>query len=113
IQVGNPFSVVLFDIDSFRQLNDLHGHEAGDYYIREIADRLLTTMQEEDVITRIGGDEFLFLTKRKDPDSLHQWVREMFRQTETSVRISANVSFSASASIGISRYPEDGKTSAE
>ncbi|EMR07069.1 Cyclic di-GMP phosphodiesterase Gmr [Bhargavaea cecembensis DSE10] len=113
IREGNPFSVVLFDIDSFRQLNDLHGHEAGDQYIRQIAERLKDLLQDGDVVTRVGGDEFIFLTRRTDPNELNKWVKEMFRQTAISVRLNDNVSFSASASVGISRYPEDGQTTAE
>ncbi|MGM9921937.1 MAG: putative bifunctional diguanylate cyclase/phosphodiesterase [Bhargavaea sp.] len=113
IKEANPFSVVLFDIDSFRQLNDLHGHESGDHYIRQIAKRLKSLLQVGDVVTRIGGDEFIFLTHRTDPHDLNQWIKEMFKQTAISVRLSDNVSFSASASVGVSRYPEDGKTTAE
>lgn len=108
-----PFSIVLFDIDSFRQLNDLHGHQAGDRYILEIAERLKSLLEDGEVVTRIGADEFIFLTHRTDPEDLKQWIRKMFRQTATSVRLNDHVSFSASASVGISRYPEDGMTTAE
>ncbi|SDE92535.1 PAS domain S-box-containing protein/diguanylate cyclase (GGDEF) domain-containing protein [Bhargavaea beijingensis] len=110
---GKPFSVVLFDIDSFRQLNDLHGHQAGDRYIRGIAERLKGILEDGEVVTRIGADEFIFLTRRTDPDELKQWVQELFRQTAISVRLYDHVSFSASASVGISRYPEDATTTAE
>lgn len=113
IRDGKPFSVVLFDIDNFRQLNDFHGYEAGDHYIRVIAKRLKGLLQNGDVLTRIGGDEFIFLTHRTDPADLKGWVREMFRQTATSVKLSGNVSVSSSASVGISRYPEDGTTTAD
>ncbi|KZE37046.1 hypothetical protein AV656_10700 [Bhargavaea cecembensis] len=113
IRNGEPFSVVLIDIDSFRQLNDLHGHEAGDHYIRQIADRLKGLLQDGDAITRMGGDEFILITGRTEPEQLKQWIREVFKQTAASVRLNDNVSFSASVSVGISRCPEDGETTAE
>lgn len=61
-------SVLLIDIDDFKIVNDTCGHEAGDAVLVEIANRMLSITRPEDVISRIGGDEFVVLIGRLDVD---------------------------------------------
>lgn len=58
---GTAFSVVLTDIDHFKQINDNHGHDCGDYVLREIARLLRARLRKYDVVSRWGGEEFLFM----------------------------------------------------
>ena len=53
-----PFSIVLFDIDDFKQINDLHGHQRGDEVLRLVADALRSGLRSGDAIFRVGGEEF-------------------------------------------------------
>ncbi len=55
---GHPSTILYFDVNDFKQINDLHGHAAGDLAIRHIADLLASAMRESDFLARIGGDEF-------------------------------------------------------
>lgn len=55
---GHPSTVLYFDINDFKQINDQYGHAAGDLAIRHVAQLLATTMRESDFLARIGGDEF-------------------------------------------------------
>ncbi len=55
---GSPLSVVFFDIDDFKFVNDSHGHSAGDRALREVATHLLKHTRAEDTVARLGGDEF-------------------------------------------------------
>lgn len=55
---GRELSLVLFDIDRFKQINDTHGHEAGDTVLKEVADLLESTTRAADIVCRYGGDEF-------------------------------------------------------
>jgi diguanylate cyclase (GGDEF)-like protein len=64
---GNPLVAVLFDIDHFKQINDQHGHAAGDMVIREIGEILLSAIRESDVAARIGGDEFALILRESEP----------------------------------------------
>lgn len=55
---GHPSTILYFDINEFKQINDKYGHAAGDLAIRHIAQLLTATMRESDFLARIGGDEF-------------------------------------------------------
>lgn len=56
-----PFSVVLLDLDGFKDVNDIHGHEVGDRVLVETVDRLQAAIREADLLGRWGGEEFLLL----------------------------------------------------
>lgn len=58
---GEPFSMLLLDLDRFKELNDKHGHHAGDYALRLTADALRRGTRESDTVARLGGDEFIVL----------------------------------------------------
>lgn len=60
-RTGQPLSVVLADIDLFKEVNDRHGHEAGDDVLIEVSRRLLAHTREGDSLGRYGGEEFLFV----------------------------------------------------
>jgi diguanylate cyclase (GGDEF)-like protein len=56
---GNPLTVVAFDLNHFKQVNDQHGHPAGDEVLKEFAERLNRAVRVSDIAVRMGGDEFL------------------------------------------------------
>lgn len=55
---GSPSSVVYFDVDGLKQINDTHGHPAGDAALRHVAEILCDNVRSSDVVGRLGGDEF-------------------------------------------------------
>jgi two-component system cell cycle response regulator len=63
---GQDLSVILFDADRFKSLNDRHGHGAGDEVLRGLAQRLCARVREEDVVARFGGEEFLVILPDTD-----------------------------------------------
>jgi two-component system cell cycle response regulator len=54
-------ALMLIDLDGFKLINDVHGHDAGDAVLIEVASRLNATMRNEDIVSRLGGDEFVIL----------------------------------------------------
>jgi diguanylate cyclase (GGDEF)-like protein len=59
-----PACVIFLDLDGFKAINDLHGHAAGDAALIAVSERLLVAVREEDIVARIGGDEFAVLLQR-------------------------------------------------
>lgn len=65
---GVPLSLVMFDVDHFKRVNDTWGHPAGDYVLRRLAERMQETVRTEDVLARYGGEEFAVLLRGEQED---------------------------------------------
>jgi diguanylate cyclase (GGDEF)-like protein len=68
-RAGEPLAVVLVDLNRFKDINDLHGHAAGDTALAGVAERMRAVLRASDVAARIGGDEFLLLLPNADFDA--------------------------------------------
>ncbi len=78
-QGGEPFSVIIFDIDHFKQVNDSYGHPAGDEVLRRIARITCEQSREGDIVGRIGGEEFAWLVRGAD-QNFARIISERLRQ---------------------------------
>lgn len=58
---GKPFALIMSDIDDFKMFNDNHGHECGDYILVQISKLISSMLRKQDIVSRWGGEEFLFL----------------------------------------------------
>lgn len=106
---GKPMAVLFIDLDRFKPVNDTLGHEAGDIVLRMVADRILVSIRESDIASRIGGDEFLVLLQFMETENDAALVARKIIDTIGQV-ISVNGSeCTVGASIGISLYPRDGE----
>jgi diguanylate cyclase (GGDEF)-like protein len=76
---GTPVSVIIMDIDHFKEINDVHGHLAGDAVLRGVAQRLVSAMRPYDSIGRYGGEEFLVVLPGCDRSQVFQ-VADRLRQ---------------------------------
>jgi len=68
---GRPLTVLLLDLDALKQINDAHGHAAGDLVLKEFADRLQRAIRGSDLAVRLGGDEFMVLLPECRSDEVH------------------------------------------
>ena len=64
---GKPIAIALLDLDHFKNVNDLHGHAIGDDVLREVAHRIEDTLRQEQIVGRIGGEEFVVLLPDTSP----------------------------------------------
>jgi len=78
LRKGTSFSLVLTDLDHFKQINDTYGHDCGDYVLKEVARLLKERLRQYDAVSRWGGEEFLFLfpdTRAKDAAGVAEAIR--------------------------------------
>ena len=64
---GRPVTLVVLDVDDFKRVNDLHGHDAGDDLLRALAAAMTSSLRTGDVVARFGGDEFVLLLPETGP----------------------------------------------
>ena len=106
---GGKFAVLVSDLDGFKEINDRYGHETGDALLQAAAKRLRAAVREGDTVARIGGDEFsALLTRASTPEDASVVAARMVRALDAPVVI-AGRPCQVGISIGIARYPVNGK----
>ncbi|WP_207679150.1 cache domain-containing protein [Desulfonema magnum] len=104
----NERSVFYLDLDKFKEVNDMYGHETGDKLLKEVADRLKISVRESDHVCRFGGDEFtIILNNTNDSCPERVALRIMEKISEPYYIDNHKIDF-ITPSIGISAYPKDG-----
>jgi diguanylate cyclase (GGDEF)-like protein len=106
---GRPLSVVMFDVDSFKRVNDSYGHLTGDHVLAEIGRRLGEVVRTTDVKCRYGGDEFLIILPDTPAIGARQVAESVRQALSTVVDLGAEGgSFSVTVSVGVvSALPEE------
>jgi diguanylate cyclase (GGDEF)-like protein len=104
---GRSFGLMFIDLDGFKQVNDQHGHAAGDLLLQEAASRLQAALRKEDSVARVGGDEFVVLLSELGSRSETATVGNKLMQELMRPFLIEGRSLQISGSIGISVYPED------
>ena len=100
-----PLGVVVVDLDRFKNVNDQHGHLAGDAVLREAARRLQSGMRQYDSLGRYGGEEFLILLPGCDAANCMNQAERLRRQlAQTEIRYN-QISLSVTASFGVTSAP--------
>ena len=105
-KAGTHHALLMLDIDSFKQVNDIFGHGAGDRVLTDIADLLTRSSRKEDLVGRLGGDEFLlFLTDIPSEAAVAAKARQLCELTRREFSVNVHIS----SSIGVAVYPQDGE----
>ena len=102
-------SVLFIDIDGFKDINDGYGHAVGDLLLQQIAKRLGACVRKSDTVGRLGGDEFLIILNKVSNTESATLVAEKIRAMLAEAFVIEGSSLLVSASIGVARYPENGK----
>jgi two-component system cell cycle response regulator len=97
---GSPMSLLLCDIDHFKQINDGHGHAVGDEVLREVSTRLMDSVRAHDAVGRYGGEEFLILLSGCDSENLKARAEHVRQRISGAVFPTSAGRLSVSISVG-------------
>lgn len=109
---NRAFELCFIDVDNFKQINDTYGHGVGDEVLKYIADLLQSNLRETDVITRMGGDEFVLIIQESTPAESKQIAQKLQKSLTLPLQFNGH-SFKLSLSIGIASYDETCESTAE
>ncbi len=106
-----PFTVIFFDIDDFKQINDSYGHNTGDVMLSTYADRLRLFCGEENFVGKLGGDEFAVILPGAVTESgIVSYIERLRNAVCKPVQVEGTV-LRTSMSFGVASYPNDGANS--
>jgi diguanylate cyclase (GGDEF)-like protein/PAS domain S-box-containing protein len=101
-------AVLFLDLDGFKQINDIHGHDVGDEVLKSVAARLQATLRKSDTVGRLGGDEFvILLTEISHAADADLSAAKVLAELRKPHHIGGHL-LNLTASIGISTYPNGG-----
>lgn len=107
------FSLFYMDLDGFKKVNDTLGHEAGDKILAQVAKRIRDVTRKQDVLARIGGDEFALLVNQGDSPEVLESIGQRILEAISQAYYYKESLISLSASIGIASFPCHGTTREE
>jgi len=108
-----PLSLVLFDIDDFKSINDTRGHLAGDYVLKEVTKLIKNNIRQENLIARYGGDEFVIVCRGCDPGGALT-IAERMRKIVSDKKLKFDdKEFSVTLSVGFATFYDDNFSSHE
>jgi len=109
-EVAGIFGLIYIDLDEFKQVNDLYGHQVGDLHLQEVVQRMKRQLRPGDTLARLGGDEFAVVVSdvrsRSDVEEIALRLEHSFDEP---FAVEEHV-LRGSASVGIALYPEDAAT---
>ncbi|CEG21341.1 Cyclic di-GMP phosphodiesterase Gmr [Planococcus massiliensis] len=104
------FAILFFDLDGFKRINDLYGHNSGDEVLKQIGRRLNgKSLRKGSRLYRIGGDEFILISNTTERTKLSEEIAEVMAAIQKVFNL-GKVTTSISASIGVSFYPANART---
>ncbi len=108
LRFGEPFSVVVLDLDDFKQVNDRVGHAAGDCALRHVAAVLAAGSREFDVACRWGGEEFALLLPRTGAEDAARVAERALGALRATLVDVGGRALRLTASAGVAAFPVDG-----
>lgn len=101
IRHGEPFSILMMDIDRFKEVNDKHNHLVGSYVIKQIARIVDRGVRRSDLTARFGGDEYIFCLPRTNLDGAHLIAERLRKEIEAETFIYGDHKIKVTVSIGV------------
>jgi diguanylate cyclase (GGDEF)-like protein len=107
--VGMNIGLCMIDLNRFKEINDVHGHKAGDEVLVVIANRICEALGPSEMVARLGGDEFVALTQFTDARQLTAFAERLDVELKAPLRME-HFEARLGASIGVATFPSDGRT---
>lgn len=108
---GQPFSLIIVDIDFFKKFNDTYGHQAGDAVLRQVAQTLKKNSRTTDYVCRYGGEEMsIILPNTTSEEALFNANRILHAVAEKTFHLNATDTGNVTISVGVATYPDDADT---
>lgn len=98
------FSIIIFDIDNFKEINDSYGHLAGDAFLKNVGKIMNDTLREQDISGRVGGEEFLIIIPETGLDGAMDLAERFRKKIETSKIVFQDQKIHATISAGVSQF---------
>ncbi|HTW73680.1 MAG TPA: EAL domain-containing protein [Steroidobacteraceae bacterium] len=110
---GSMLAVLFLDLDRFKHINDSRGHETGDKLLKKVAERVRATVRAEDMVVRMGGDEFIVVLQAiKHTDVISEMAARINLALSAPIIVDGRP-LVATASIGVGLFPRDGSDMGE
>lgn len=106
------FSIVIIDVNKFKDINDTFGHLAGDEVLKVTAKRLQQAIRQSDTVVRLGGDEFCILMPKSNSDELKRRLQKVLYEFEQGVDFQDH-NIKIGISMGVASYPDDATSIAD
>ncbi len=100
-------AVMFIDLDRFKEINDVHGHDVGDDVLREVVRRIASCVRRNDTVSRLGGDEFVVILQPVESRREAGATAERILAAQAAPLVLGGVDLSIRASIGIALFPDD------
>ncbi|MEO0614561.1 MAG: diguanylate cyclase [Pseudomonadota bacterium] len=102
-------AMLFVDLNNFKRVNDIHGHETGDLVLQMASERLMSALRDQDIVARLGGDEFVVLAPETAAEAA-EGLRDRIESVLCEPYQIGNKAMNSSASVGMARFPEQGVT---
>ncbi len=100
---GRALSLIMIDLDYFKRVNDLHGHQVGDDALRAFATRVQSRLRQSDLLARYGGEEFVCLLPETDGPAARDLAEELRRMTAETQWVCREVGLQLTISVGVAQ----------
>lgn len=104
---GQPVALLLINLNRFREINDGLGHQVGDYILQEVSIRLEEAISDQDVVTRMGADEFLVIMEATNRDQAMAQAGQLLEHINGPMEV-GEIRLNMNASVGVCLFPEHG-----
>ncbi len=110
---GSEFYLLNLDLNKFKEINDVYGHNVGDQLLKEVSQRLIACLGDGDYLARLGGDEFVAVQRKNDSDGeIPSLATKLANTVEDAFELSGSM-VRTGVSIGVATFPQHGSTAQE